>query len=275
MPDAGGRTAARLRLIASLPRTGEPTLAVQAYLLRYQDLDVESAQILAGVAVPSPESIPEGRCVSVQPDELLDEALAVASPESAVQLLDAGELVVHAAGRTIRLLPRYLPEIMPFVSGVFYDVEAAPAVGELPPELLGGGDVLVSAFGGEDVGRFDASATLPTAPRLVSVNRADPDGIVPIDRESNLVVRWQAPAAADEATLVVIAWPQTGAGEVRCRAPAGATALSIGRAALATIPEGPAEVAIERTARVPLSAAGLRSGEIEVSVRDVAAARVF
>lgn len=274
VPDAGTNTFARLRLALTLPRDGHPLLATEARLLRYRDLDPESAQILAGAATPAHETIAPGHCVRLDGDALLHDALASASPEAAVRMLDAGELVVTAAGRTMRLTPRWVPEIVPFVSGVIYEVDGVGAVLP-PPELRDGEEAVVSAYGGPDVGGFDASAAVPAAPRAIDVNGQDPaDGSVTLDRGASLDVRFRTDARAEEIALV-ISWPD---GELRCRAaepgrvlvPSATLAAALDGVELETV-----ELAIERAARAPFWAAGLEAGEVEIVVRDVVSVRVM
>ena len=260
-----------------MPHEGEPAIAAEAWLLRHRDIDADNARVLAGATTPSTDRMPEDRCTVVRRDSLLDGALAVASADSRVQLLDAGELVIQAAGRTMRLVPRYMPDIMPFVVGVLYDAESVPAAVDVPLELSGGGSALVSAFGGEDVGHFDVPVDIPAPPRLTLAGESDATPVV-VDRAAGFDVRWEAYApSSDDLFAVVLSWTENGGGELRCRAGnqhPGEMILS--RGDLQALPEhAELQVAVERTVRVRFSAAGLDpdSGEIELVLRDVAAGR--
>jgi hypothetical protein len=251
-----------------VPRDGVPSVTTSARLLRWRDLDAASAAALAGDAEPA---LAPGQCARLDDEELFEEALAAASPESAVQLLDAGEIVVTAAGRSTRLLPRYQPEIVPFVSGVVYDPEAAPE--DLPPEVVAG-DVLVSAFGGEDVGRFDAAAQMPPLPRLVAIDGRDPASApLEISRGRDHELVWTSGGRlGDDTITVILGWA---GGEIRCR-PAQVGRLRVPEATLAALPDGAdARVAVERTSRQPFAAPGLEGGELAVGVRDAVPVKVW
>lgn len=260
-PDAGSSSFARLRITLSVTRDGQTALASEARLLRFRDVDPESAGVLAGASVPSLDELPLGRCVRVDGDQLLAEALAGSSPDAAVAMLDAGEVVVRAGDRAVRLTPRYVPEVVPFVSGVEYEAEE-DTIGRLPPLSLRAGDeAFVSAFGGQDVGRFDATATIPSVPRVVAAG---------LDADGNLRVRWVAEPDAADGVVVSVASGH-GGGTLRCRVANGATYLTIPRT-LIDSGEGSSEtveLAVERIARTPFAAAGMDDAEIEVGVRDV------
>ncbi len=254
VPDAGGRSYARLTIVA----TGT-SLAVTGRLLRYKNLDADSAQILAG-APPYEGALP-GACMLIDEEMLLDLAISGTAPDASVRLLDAGEVLVRAAGHAVRLPPRYVPELLPFVTGVAYAAEAGadPGTESAPTE------VLVSAFGGEDVGAFSAAAELPPTPRLTSV--AEPA------RGAGLELIWDGRASG---TVDIVVTRDAGR-SVRCRVadngrftvPARALGplWDAGRADFAT-------VSIERSLRTPFSAPGLDGGDVVVVSRDAATVRV-
>ena len=268
-PDAPGSSVGRLAVALTVPRVAAPTLRTSARLLRWRDLDGVSAATLAGDTTPE---LAAGQCVLVDGEALLDEALAAASPDSSVELLDAGEIVATVAGRSTRLLPRYLPEVLPFVTGVAYAVESVPEVES--PDMVGS-DVSISAFGGDDVGRFDATATLPPLPRLTAIGGRDPalQPVLEVSRSSDLDLEWTTGGRlGDDAVSVVLAWA---GGEVRCR-PAAAGRVRVAEAQLAAIPDGTEVlIAVERTVRSTFSAPGLEAGELDAAVRDAVTVKVW
>ena len=234
--------------------------------------------ILTGAYAPGdklpPELLPLGRCVRTSADRLVDDALANASPEAQVTMLDAGDLVVQAAGRPDRLSPRFVPEIVPFVSGVWYDSEGTSA----PSTPLYFGDdsyVQVTGFGGHDIGRFDTAVRLPSPPVVQRIGGVDPaEAPIVIDRNADLEILWASAARADDAFVVSLSW---GRGEMlRCRA--SSTRLVVKQAELADalrgVDSGNVAISVERVRRVPWSAAGLDAADLVVSVRDVVPARL-
>lgn len=263
VPDAGSNSFARLRVVVTIPRDGDATLYTEARLLRFRELDAETAQVLAGAVTPPLEAIVPGRCVRVDQEALLDDALASASPDAWVRMLDAGDLVVSAAGRAVRMFPSWVPEVVPFVSGVEYEADALAAA--LPPELRPGEEAIASAYGGPDVGRFDAQVEIPAAPRLVSWGA--------LDGTAELLVELAADGDPGD-VAVVLGWggAAIAGGEVRCRAstrgrvviPAAAVAGALEAAGREGL-----RLSVERVSRAPFSAAGLDGGEIEVTVREV------
>jgi hypothetical protein len=274
-PDAGQSRFARLRVDVSLPREGEPVVTTEARFLRVTDMDVETAQVLAGATELPADWLPMGRCVRSSADALVDDALASASPDAQVTMLDAGDLVVQAAGRPDRLTPRVMPEIVPFVTGLWYESEEGAAV-STPLYLDDDADVQISGFGGHDIGRFDTSVRLPPAPVITRVGSVDVvDAPVVIDRNADLEVSWASAARGDDATVVSLTW---GRGELlRCRAQG--TRFVVPRVQLADALRGldasvPLALSVERVRRVFWSAPGLDAADLIVSVRDVVPVRV-
>jgi hypothetical protein len=261
IPDAGAQSFARLHVMLTAPRDGQVSLSTAARLLRYRDLDAESAYILAGAGQDLGTAGAVGRCVALDQDAILDEALATASPDAAVQMLDAGEVTVRVAGLTLRLSPHYVSEVHPFVSGVLYEAES-PSDDGVAGELAAQDEALVSAFGGDDVGRFDTQAEVPALPRVTLVRTV---------AGGDLEVRWSVATVGAELNLVL----RAGTGEVRCRAN-DIGAFVIPRSAFSTLnmTEGML-VSVERSSRTPLSAPGLDAGEVVVTVRDLVAVEQF
>ncbi len=274
-PDAGQSRFARVRLDIALPREGEPTVSTEARFLRVTDMDLEAAQVLAGATAPPAEMVPAGRCARFSAERLVDDALASASPDAQVLMLDAGDVAVLAAGRPERLSPRYIPEVIPFVSGVLYESNVGLAASS---SLLVGDDaeVQVSGFGGHDVGRFDTQVVLPPAPVMTRVAGVDPgEAQVVLERGADLEIMWRESASrGDDSVIVSVSWE--GGESLRCRVEG--TRWVVPSAALVDVwRHGDLDtltIGVERVRRVAWSAPGLDAADLVVSVRDVVLARL-
>ena len=272
-PDAGGRSFARLALLMTAPRDGGVTVAAAGRLLRYRGVDLDAAQILAGTRDRERAAI--GRCdVKIDKDDeaQLEDALATAPADATVQMLDAGDLLVRLAGQTIKMSPRFVPDIVPFVSGVVYDGEVA-ASDTFADLDLASRDAAVVAFGGQQVGGFVTAAEVPVMPRLVSLAGTAADANPGVDPGADLPLTW---AAGDGHATVTITVARDTGPSLRCRVldvghftiPAGV----LSRVADAARGESLA-VGIERSRRSPFTAPGVDTAEIEVTARDVVTLR--
>jgi hypothetical protein len=269
IPDAGGRTYARLSLTLTAPREGQLTIGTTARLLRYRGIDVETAQVLAGspTAAGDVAGPALGRCEIIDDEILLNDALATSPPDATVHMLDAGELLIHVAGQTLRVAPRHVPEIIPFVTGVVYDAELAA----IEPLEAPRGDAYVAAYGGQDVGRFLAPAEVPAAPRLLAV-----DG----ERDGELALTW-APdpggptGPADGAQVKIVLGGDAGPA-LRCLVPDSGhfvVPASLSSRLDESLRGVPLSVAVERTRRTPFGAPGIDAADVEITVRDVVVLR--
>jgi hypothetical protein len=262
VPDAGSRTYARLSVVVTVAREGVGdgggSVGTSARLLRYRGVDLESAQILAGApdATRGAGAAPGG-CQVVDTDALLDDALATSPPDASVQMLDAGDLLVHVAGQTVKVSPRYVPEIIPFVSGVVYEAEAQAVD---PMAEVGRDEAFVAAFGGQQLGRFVAPAEMPAPARIMSVDEGQGD----------LTVSWTRADAAAAGPIAIVLAGGVGT-SLRCLAPdTGRFTLPaelLGRVREAA---GGTELvlSVERTRSLPFSAPGLDQADVEITVRD-------
>jgi hypothetical protein len=178
-PDAGLSRFGALSVAVTLDGAGARVHS-EARFLRLADMDPESAQVITGQGVWS-EALAPGRCARVTSERLVEAALETATADAHVLLLDAGDLIVNVAGQSQRLQARFIPEVLPFVSGVFYRDQGVELVG------LEGSEVQISGFGGPEVGRFDLNAALPAFPGLLAVSGQDPRaGEVLVDRAVDL-----------------------------------------------------------------------------------------
>jgi hypothetical protein len=268
-PDAGLSRFGSLSVAVSLDGT-RVRLHSEARFLRLADIDPESAQVITGQGVWS-EAIAPGRCARINDENLVEAALETATVDAHIGLLDAGDLIVNVAGQSERLTPSWIPEVLPFVSGVFYR-SAAESPG------LEGNEVQVSGFGGPDVGRFDVSTALPAFPALLSVGGQEPRASeLLVDRAADLDVRWAgAPARPDETVYVTLRWHEGDA--LRCRASSSGWLRVPARELAAGLRGVDAEVlqlSVERVRRLAWRARGLDAGELVVVARDEAVARLL
>jgi hypothetical protein len=263
VPDAGSRTYARLAITLTSAREDNLTIGTSARLLRYRGVDLDSAQLLAGTSAAGREAAGvAGRCTALDEEALLDDALATAPPDATVQMLDAGELLVHVAGQMVKLSPRHVPDIVPFVTGVAYDAEIAPLEPVDWPGAGPGSDAregaFIAAFGGPQVGRFVAPAEVPAAPRVSSAT---------YERGGDVTLTWSAEPARGGPLSVVLA-AETGAA-VRCLVEDSGHFVIPAALTARVADAGPLTLALERTRRTPFSAPGLDGAEVEITARDV------
>src|SRR5262245_43783374 len=71
VPEAGGRSFARLSIVVTAPHDGAATIGASARLLRYRGIDVESAQVLAGTPSAARDSSSGGGGCGLVDDEAL------------------------------------------------------------------------------------------------------------------------------------------------------------------------------------------------------------
>ncbi len=253
VPDAGGETFGRLAVTLTVAQGGGMSVASTGRLVRYRNLDAESAQVLAGV----PAEVPAlGRCVLADAESNLEDTLATAPPDAVVQMLDAGEILVRLAGQSVKLSPRYLPDVLPFVSGVAYDSDM-PSVAPLEPAARE--EALITAFGGEEVGPFSTSVEVPAVPHILALVRGD----------NGLSVTW---TQEGEDHVTVVLSRDTGP-SLRCSV-ADSGQLLVPAADLGRFLDGghgDATVAVERARHGRFAAKGLASGELVVTMREIAA----
>ncbi|HUH03665.1 MAG TPA: hypothetical protein VML75_16835 [Kofleriaceae bacterium] len=250
----------RIRVAIELDAPGPelpPRLVGQVRLLRYVGVDADTAEILAGD--PFGGALEPGRCEVQAIERRLDDALGRTSSWARIDHLDAGEIRVQAAGVVASAWPTLQPALFPVVNGVEYaDARSENAV---HLGLEDRGAVVVTAFGGIDVGPFDLVAAAPAVPGSVAAIR----------REGRVEVSW-APADVDIGAAVIIS-AGVGHGRVlRCRA-ANPGSMVIYDGALAGLaPDAPVDLTVERSRRLPFHAPGIAEGTLEVAARYVVTA---
>src|SRR5215831_5635314 len=81
-PDGGSQSFARVAVVLTAPREGSVTIGALGRLLRYRGVDLDSAQVLAGVRDRDRASL--GRCSVIDEETQLEDTLASSPPEAAV-----------------------------------------------------------------------------------------------------------------------------------------------------------------------------------------------
>jgi Tfp pilus assembly protein PilZ len=155
----------------------------------------------------------------------------------------------------VSLSARRYPELVPFVSGVYYGEQDTASEGE--PAL--GGELGVVSAGGPEVGPF---AVTVAAPLELPLATATPTA-------AGLEVRWPAASEAEGVRIDVRGARGDGARSLSC-AVADDGLQVIGGASLAELGTRELSVSVARVRRQPFIAAGVSGGEVLVVARDVA-----
>lgn len=245
---------ARARVVIEVDSAGRAQALADVRFLRYREIDPQTADVLAG-SLPRANLV-MNRCRVTGPDERLADALSSLPERAVLHHLDAGELVVNAAGGAASMVPLEIPALVPYVTGIEY----APAWVEhgLEPGFAEESEVAVIGFGGDEVGPFEISARLPPLPGEIAAAR-EPGG--------GLRVSWAG--AGDSAGVVVSV--RGGGVELRCRTEDdGEVVLAAG--VLSRVPTEGVAVAVERWRRASFAAPGIGVGELEAAVRSVVTA---
>ncbi len=275
-------TYTRDRLPAGTPGAPE-RLEAEAHFVRYRATDrtFDKARVAGLLGLGGDADLPLDSC------RVDDGAPPAAAGALEVALLDAGVLTVRsgraagdlAAGGLVTgglatgagestvaveavLEPHHYPELLPFVSGVVYGLEAEPS-----HEIVPASRIEIEAGGGEDVGPFIAATSLPRAFPNLSVVR---------DGAGNLELRWAVLSDANRSSpmSIELRWAGAKPGVLRCRATDDgrfAVARSLTEGLDAAISAGQsAQASVSRDERSSLEAPGAGRGELIVTLRDVA-----
>ena len=251
------------RTSAETIRVGRVGLDAAAHFVRYRTADaaLDARAVSTLLGLQHDDDLAAGSCRAVD-----DTQVASGRASSLdIALLDAGSLTVRNAGVVEAVLaPQHYPELLPFVSGVVYGEEGTLARAPAPSARIE-----IEADGGEDVGPFVTSATMPRAfPELVVARTGQ-----------GVELSW---AALPNATVLVdLRWGGVHAGSVRCRAVDDGrfvVARAVARASLpvaARIDEALAQGAqvaasVSRSEQASLDAPGVGAGRLLVTLRDTA-----
>jgi len=241
-------------------------LNTHAQFVRYTAMDRQHVARLLGLPLdPERDLPPLDTCriydltLDLDEDMGVDDALQQEEP-SHVELLEAGDLQVQTPSRTVTLVPRHFPGLLPFISGVIYGEAQATEDEQL-------GHVEVESAGGETVGAFSVKAQTPALPRLLGVA----DGMaVTVAERAGLPLHWQT-AAPPALTYIDVRFDRAKRElALRCR-PRDDGAFVIPAALLAEVAESaksPVTLEIARVQGTSFTASGLDGGELRITVRE-------
>ncbi len=177
-----------------------------------------------------------------------------------VELLEAGDLQIHAEGHDITLAPRHFPGLLPFISGVVYSEAQSTQVEAV-------GQVIAESEGGEAVGAFAVQLESPVLPRLLQINGIEPSQEI-FQPTDDINLKWQTPEQDSSDIIYIELRPQRRKQDLalRCQ-PRDDGDFEVPAALFAEL-EGPITLQISRLRQIPFSAAGLDLGELRITARD-------
>jgi len=269
--DAGPEQAARFGLIAvtyshdwSQDGAGM-LLSSAAQFVRFSALNREQvAQLLALPLDPDRDLPAVDRCrlYDLSPELAASAGQGENEEQGQVELLEAGELKVQTASRTVTLAPKHFPGLLPFVSGVIYG-EAEAALVE------NAGQVQAISSGGEAVGAFTAGVTSPELPRLLAIGGRAPGEAIALGRDRDLTLRWTPARSREDLTYLELRFARDKRDlALRCRLKDdGAFEVPAGQLAEVS---GQVTLEVSRLRRSLFTAGGLDQAELRVTVRDTA-----
>jgi hypothetical protein len=170
-----------------------------------------------------------------------------------IELVDVGGVSLEAAGSTIRLLPRQLPDVTDVVSGVVYARAVDPSF--LPAATR----YVLHVAGGSDLSALDVAALAPADPgevHVVGTDASDPQRPVVATGEW---VNFSWNGSGTDETLYVDIRSAAGRPPVRC------VFDDVGMAAVPTaLFDRTGTLVVHRLRQEPLRARGIDSGEIRL-----------
>lgn len=189
--DAGGEATQALVLVERLESGDAAHTNVSAKFMRFAvAADADAAEQAIGSRLELPA---QDVCVVTSPAEV-DAPTAL---EGTIELLDVGDVTVHAGDSLFQLAPRAFPDVGDLVSGVFYTSRDTAA------ELPGSATYVVEGTGSASFERFALDVEAPGVPRAVLVGeRPIADGGTLVEGEP-LAVRWASEGAATSDTIYV------------------------------------------------------------------------
>lgn len=233
---------AYLGIERSRDEAGTEKVRASAIFLRTRDERDPSA--VARLVGALPTLPPAGTCAPLDGDAL---ALRTLSP---VELLQATDVSVDAAGAPTRLVARAYPDVAHLVSGVVY---TTPDVAKAAP----GPSVSFRVVGVPDVPRFDVAVETPEPAKDLRLDGAA-TGSTLASPDGPLLLSW-APAAAGETVYADVALNGASTTRLRCAAASGSSSINV---QLPARPLGSTlSVTVHRVRAVALQADGLTGGE--------------
>jgi hypothetical protein len=248
----GGGSYARIT-VAYVHRHGDPAgrvqLAAEAQFVRYRNAEAAGIEALLG---STPQELGRDECRVVDRRARSGAAISADGPEPEVALLDAGDLLVRGPSGQSAFAARRYPDLVPFVSGVYYAESEPPLDLEQGPS----GEVQIIGVGGSDVGSFAATVPLPLE---APVGDAAWVG-------AGIELRW-TPLGDPEGLRVEVRDARGDGRTVSCAADDDG-AFTVPAALVQSLGARDVRVAVERLRRQPFAGAGVAGGEIVVSLRD-------
>jgi hypothetical protein len=227
-------------------------LETEALFVRYRNAEADGIEALLGSS-PGGE-LRLGECRVSDRQARYAAAFNPDGPDAEVMLLDAGDLQVKIPSGPVSLAPRRYPELVPFVSGVFYGDK--DSVSDLDGAL--GSELTVSSAGGPEVGPFAVSLTAPPDVPLTLVT--------PLP--AGLDLRWTGDREPEGVRIEIRAASGDGSRALTCTAPDDGAFL-VAAAMVAELGARDLQVSVARARRQPFVAAGVSGGEVLVTARDV------
>lgn len=256
---SGGTTQGLVVVERSVSREGATQTNVSAKFMRLStSADNEVAEKLVGSRLDLP---PVGECRPV-------EAAGVdASPKASVpfsslapiDLIDVGDLTLHAGDSHLPLATRAFPDVADLVSGVFYTSRDAAA------ELPSGGTYTLEGTGSTLIDRFSIEADAPPALEDVTFGDTALAEGPALAQGVPTVIRWRAAEAVARGDRVLVDVTSPSGAVMRCsfrdegRGVLPASVLEVRH--LGALP-AQATVTMHRVRQRPLAIPGLDGGEI-------------
>ncbi len=242
-------------------------LTATAQFVRYSAMDREQVVRLLALPLDPSHDLPGlDRCQTYDLSiELAEDAAMETEQQGYVELMEAGDLEVRAQDRTLTLLPRHFPGLLPSISGVIY--------GEAQTTLLSKDthQVDTSSYGGESVGSFAVKVQSPSLPALTRLAGHTPGNNVTLRSGKGLSLVWQPSSAADgqEVTFLELRYSLGKRDQVlRCRLQDDGS-FEVPAAGMTDV-RGRVSLGLSRMRRTSFSAIGLQHAELRVSVQDSA-----
>ncbi len=194
-------------------RLGADRLQVSAV---FADIDRRDLPVLADlVGQPTVPQVPSlDSCVRQAEAWQRPGARPVAEPQAWVQLLDVGNVSLHAASAQLGLRVQMVPSLLHAIRGVRYDGDQ-----DMGRAWLASGVLRLVATGGDGVAAFDAKIAPPRPVRLTwlgsqSVRTGRVQGP---DNHQDFVIRWGSVDGGADLEVQLGAEDPGGLGWVRCR----------------------------------------------------------
>jgi hypothetical protein len=192
------------------PRSAEPfeQFGINGVFARYDVEKEDLVEHLLGDRVPEVD-LPPDTCSSPSPVLFLTDRRAAANDdamvETAIELIDVGDLSVSVGDATRAVPTRTFPDLLKVIDGVIYSVDEAQGVRFLPGETY-----TFHATGTDQVSPFEVVLEAPDDLGEVKVDGVQPDEQTPqIRRGQDLAITWEGAGWGDE-VIATLSWTGMG-----------------------------------------------------------------